>query len=496
MAWTTICSAVGVERCKGQHCPAALEAELIRTSMHSLSDPLNHGKSDQRRSMNSNVAAGPQFTPPVVLSLENCLKPSTLDQQFMEIEHNFKEMQKSWPHDALIWTLDFVHQLPDLPQELRHWILQVPIWQREPVVQTHVFIDGSSFASNRQVAEVSPSSWAFIVVLHCEVSDNDFEYRFLCAKSHPLAIAHGHQRSHDHVGEELCDSITTEAVAMIWALAWAIQSPFPCHTCFHYDNMTIGHFTEGTAQWKCPAEYQVLKRNLLALRHFLQSLGREFSFSHLKAHVGHPWSEAVDTLAKAVAKLVVLPPAQVPMVPRALKTAASSNAWLSCADFSQVPKSTALRATFQAEGPFEHQPAPDDTWHHAQGKTVTEQVQLHLGFASANVLTLEGGKLTQQTQGLLQIGRIATLQAQFCQSNCTIIGLQECRTVGSATRHSATHLVFQSGADPKGVRGCELWLDVSRPYATSSTRQFFFQAQHMSHPLMTGTSWLSSRHHT
>ena len=243
----------------------------------------------------------------------------------MEVETKFHELQQSWPRDALIWTLDFVHHLPDLPQALSRWILQVPIWQNEPVLRTHIFLDGSSFASNRQVAEIAPASWAFIVVLECEVNDNDFKYRFLCAKSHPLDFKRGPLIS-NHVGELLSDSLTTEAVAMIWALAWDIQSPFSCHTCFHYDNMTIGHLTEGTAQWKCPEDYQVLKRNLLTLRHFLHSLGRQFSFSHMKAHVGNPWSEAVDTFAKSVAKGILTPPAKVPQVSNALRSPASTHA--------------------------------------------------------------------------------------------------------------------------------------------------------------------------
>ena len=320
---------------------------------------------------------------------------------------------------------------------------------------------------------------AFIVILECDVMDNDFGYRFFWAKSHALAPSQGPRSNNQDVGELLHDSLTTEAVAMIWSLAWAIQSPFQCHTCFHYDNMTIGPFAAGDAQWKCSWEYQVLKRNLLTLRHFLHSIGKSFSMTHEKAHVGQPWSEAVDTLAKATAKRIMLPPASVPIVSAALRQAASSFAWMLNTDLAQIPKITALRATFKAEGPFENQPPHDQTWWHSQEQTIHETVQLHLGFATANVLALDGGKMANQNQGLWQLGRIATLQAQFCRSNCTIIGLQECRTSGSSTRHSASHLVYQSGADSKGVRGCELWLDTTRPYASSKKHQFHFEASHI-----------------
>lgn len=102
-----------------------------------------------------------------------------------------------------------------------------------------------------------------------------------------------------------------------------------------------------------------------------------------------------------------------------------------------------------------------------------------LTFATANVLTLDAGTSRQQCRGLLQQGRIANLQAQFGGTRCNVIGVQEARTQGSNTRHSASHLVYQSGADSEGVRGCELWLDRSKPYAANSKRQFCFQPQHV-----------------
>ena len=412
---------------------------------------------------------------PKPISLEEALPMQKHDAVMHQVQSHFQAICQPWPKEAMFWNLEFLDHLPDMPIEIRQWLKQVPVWNQEQVIISHVFVDGSSFTKNRHMSEKAPAAWAFIVILECKVPDNENSYRFLCAKSHSVAPSQGQSRSTHTVGEALYDSLTTEATAMIWALAWSAQSQLKCHTCFHYDNMTVGPFSAGVAQWKCEWEYQILKRNIATLRHFLQSIGKTFSFHHLKAHVGHPWSEAVDNLAKAMAKQILWPPDPVTVVPQALQGPMSSFAWMINSDQEQIPAITAMRATFRAEGPFSKQAAPDATWHHTTEVVKKENATLRIGFASANVLTLDGGKQSQQQKGLMQLGRIANLQAQFCESNCTIIGLQECRTTGAATRHSGSHLVFQSGANHQGVRGCELWLDRVRPYAVAQKQQFRFE---------------------
>eukprot|EP00438_Fugacium_kawagutii_P030957 Skav228891 [mRNA] locus=scaffold194:214370:219709:+ [translate_table: standard] len=121
----------------------------------------------------------------------------------------------------------------------------------------------------------------------------------------------------------------------------------------------------------------------------------------------------------------------------------------------------------------------DLTWNRADVVHDSKVVQFHLMFATANVLTLEAGSKRFQTKGLLQTGRIATLQAQMSASGYHIIGIQESRTHGSLTRHSSSHLVYQSGAAASGNRGCELWLDRAKAYTTVQNQQFCFQPQHV-----------------
>ena len=415
----------------------------------------------------------------VVLCLDQVVPQPSQDRSLHEGVEAFQQLLQPWPHEALMWGLDFVQQLPDLTSEFRQWVQAVPCWSGEPIQEAHVYIDGSSYNTNRHSTEIMPAAWAFIVVLQCQVNSNDFGYRWYCGMSQRLASSGPHQDPPPDVGEMLTDALSAEATGMIWALAWFAQFPHDVPTCFHYDNCTIGPFTEGVQQWHATWEYHKLRSNITALRHFLTSIGRTFSFHHEKAHVGHPWSEVVDAVAKATAKRILFPLIQVPQVATALRSSVASFAWVGFEQSMTVPKLEALRATYQAEGPFVSNRTRDATWHHEQSQEIQELVTYTLGFASANVLSLSGGTMKHQQQGLMDLGRIHMLQTQFSNTNHMIIGLQECRTHEAICRHSSTHYVFQSGADAQGNRGCELWLNRSRPYAYTKHKTFSFSAQHV-----------------
>ena len=105
-------------------------------------------------------------------------------------------------------------------------------------------------------------------------------------------------------GERLQDSLAAEAVGMIWALAWILQSNHACVVEVRYDNCTVGHFVAGEAQWHASWEYTTLRSVLNSLCHCLWHSQYQVSFSYIKAHSGSPWNEAVDALAKATAKQI------------------------------------------------------------------------------------------------------------------------------------------------------------------------------------------------
>ena len=468
---------VGIEGCRERTGPAAPQADSDRTnSAASMEAPV--------LTSSSRV---PFTTPSAqVLSLDQLISKHPQDRAFEEATSRFDKLSHPWPEDHQFWTLNFLLELPDLSHQFRTWLEQVPRWSHEPVQHVHIYVDGSSYNLNRQEPVQALAAWAFIVVLSCLEQNNDFSYRFYCASSQELvSSSNANLRpgfdmfSHLEVGELLADALSAEAVGMIWVLAWVAQMPFSCPTTIHFDNCTIGPFAAGNQQWNASWEYHKLKNNLSSLRHFLSERTIDLRFDHVKAHVGFPWSEAVDAFAKATAKRVLNGICFVKDVAHALRHPASSFAWLGSQNQVSAPALVHLRTTFQSEGPGGQNIPTDTTWWHDATTKQTESVKVQIGFATANVLNLSGGTTQAQSEGLPQLGRISTLQAQFSQTSCSIIGLQECRTRDALARHSQSHLVYQSGSDSFGTKGCELWLDRLKPYAVAGKRQYLFDPSHV-----------------
>ena len=78
-------------------------------------------------------------------------------------------------------------------------------------------------------------------------------------------------------------------------------------------------------------------------------------------------------------------------------------------DSGTVPRPVAMRAVFELEGPF-HSRIEDTTWNRPVSSTSHESVTVLLKFGTINVLTLDPGAKAAQHKGLLQQGRIASLQ--------------------------------------------------------------------------------------
>lgn len=183
-------------------------------------------------------------------------------------------------------------------------------------------------------------------------------------------------------------------------------------------------------------------------------------------------------MAKAAAKRILFSPSLPRMVSEVYSDHFFCYAWMVHHQSGTLPKPSALRALFTVEGPFLWRPE-DVTWNKPMPTEVQDTVDIKFTVATANVLTLEAGPQREQQKGLMILGRIANLQRQFHEASCHIIAIQEARTHGALTRHSASHFVYQSGALPDGTKGCELWLDRSLPYAGTPGQQFCFHHDHV-----------------
>ena len=446
---------VGIGSCHGQADPLVLSADIPRV------EPCDQ--------------PGPHFSR-TIIALDSLVPIPMQDQQMQSLVAAFSQLRIAWPLHSCFWDLDVLEWLPDLPKTCKHVMQSIAQWSNEPVEQVHIFVDGSSFSTNRQSTDI-PAAWAFIVILKCQCKSSEFSFRYYCATSHVLSGSAVTNPDFD-IGELLHDALTAEATGMTWVLAWIAQSPFECEHVVHYDNNTVGGFAAGFSQWHPTWEYMKLRKGINALIHFLRSCRLHFSFHHLKSHNGDPWSEGVDSLAKATAKGIVLGPNLPSTVSAALKHPYVEHAWTGFCDAHSIPAPHTFRALFQAEGPFTKQQVDTTWWRHAPALDLAGAT-VSLTLVTANVLTLSPGSKTKQQQGLLEQGRIANLQGQFAHAKVLIAGLQECRTQQALTRHSSTHWVYQSGAAEDGSRGCELWLAKQVAYATTDKQQHFFHDQHV-----------------
>ena len=447
-------AAVGIESCEELIGSSALQAE-------------------QHRAPAAHESPGDPHKGSVILQLETAIPMTPKEASMHQIRDLYPLLCRSWPDTAMMWGHNFVQYLPDLDPNIRALVTGLPCWSGEPVTEVHLYIDGSSF-SNRQQPQTIHAAWAFIVVTNCRSDCND-SYRMYAATSHQLSSADMSCHEFHGVGELTNDALSAEGAGMLVCMAWIAQSPFAVDHVVHYDNATIRSFSAGDQIWNADWEHSQLKANLSAMRHCFQALSKPVTYQHVKAHQGHPLNETADALAKATAKGIVL---NMPIPCEVSTVMLNRNfplAWMTLSPANMIPLPYALPGLFKAEGPNGKLPA-DPTWNHMEPESVTQDVEIHVQVASANVLTLAPGAKAMQAKGLMTKGRIHLLQAQFQQAKVHIIGIQESRTQDQLTRHNGTHLVFQSGASKEGSRGCELWLDRTIPYATTRKEKFFFQA--------------------
>ena len=101
-----------------------------------------------------------------------------------------------------------------------------------------------------------------------------------------------------HCGQSVINAHTAEMVAILHALAAAINAP-GAHCTIVYDSTSAGDIAAGVAASK---KQHVLARAMISLHHVARTLLHGLCFEHVRSHTGDPLNEAADTVAKAAAK--------------------------------------------------------------------------------------------------------------------------------------------------------------------------------------------------
>ena len=418
-------------------------------------------------------------------------KPDRINLRLADFVHPADRIQSNlWSLRSLVqavfvpWVPAFLYCdlahlvdcLPDLSVDLRTFLCAFPVWQQEAVCKVHLFTDGSAGLGES-------AAWSLVILYEVEVpGQSASSFRFRGAGGALLRGLSEWIGRGSSVGEMVHDSLSAEHVGLIWALGWALQDchqfPIQPEYHFHFDNVSAGFGMLGT--WTSPAtpDHQQLGLSATYLRQLLSAVSSVYGH-HVKAHDGMPWNCLADGVAKALSKQI-LPQSELPSsVPDLLHHPQVAHAWIELQSHLDVRSSVHWPSLFRIEGPSNplafdsHWSPPSDTHLH------TTPVCLNLRIGTANVLTLGYGTQEHQRQGRLFLGRVGYLRQQFAACNLHLLSLQETRSAGQLTRHNSEFLVYQSGCDPAGTHGIELWLSRTQPYGHKGKKALFFAPAHV-----------------
>eukprot|EP00435_Cladocopium_sp_Y103_P028957 s1060_g7.t1 len=324
-----------------------------------------------------------------------------------------------------------------------------------------IYTDGSSQTRHRHIAPARneeidvPDAWCFVVLGE--------KYK---PEGSDLTLIgwHAHQVRHEvdhpwHIGATRIGSLIAEREALTWAMIWRIGINSRIPTVFRSDSLlSLGQAAGQVGTAVCDLSFQVLR----GCGQLLQtSLGPDFVLDHVLGHLGDPWNEMTDVLAKAEARnSFYLPrpsldmPKLAPRIPYL---------WMLFGHADGIPRFCG--------GGFDIGP-PDLPASEAPGPSTSPaapaQVAIHfqMSIATANVLSLG-----RTENGF--VGKLSYLSTQMQALCLTFLGLQETRTSeGMSCSHGVLRLC--SGAD-SGHWGVELWVNLHQPFAYCGHRPVSFK---------------------
>ncbi|CAE7435991.1 tyrP-A, partial [Symbiodinium necroappetens] len=269
------------------------------------------------------------------------------------------------------------------------------------------------------------------------------------------------------LGEVLDDALTSELLALCWALSWAAQHSLryeaPLH--FLYDAQSAGYGTFGKARparGSRPSHYAPLAQFAVALRQYLNAR-RAITHAHVKGHTGQLGNELCDALAKlarrdsATAFDRCLPdwPSRWAAHPLA------EWAWATVPGQCDVPRLFCFDVEVDLA---QHKPLPTVAPpQEAVINSAGPAGEVHFAFScvSLNVLTLRDRPAApgqETTVGMRVLGRKDVLKASLQSVQPLFVGLQETRLPQSESQPDSDYLIFTAAATEQGTGGCSLWI--------------------------------------
>lgn len=333
-----------------------------------------------------------------------------------------------------------------------------------------IYADGSSQSKHKHIApELNeeldvPDAWCFLVLGETFIDKSTSECTLLGWQTHQVRYDPSHPW---YIGANQVGSAIAEREALTWAFLWRLGVNTCLPTIFRSDSLlTIGQAEGSLGTAECDLSFQTLRGCYQLLK---SALGDDVDLDHVFGHLGDPWNEMTDALAKQEARssyFLQRPPFDLPkLLPKI------PFLWMIFSTEHGMPPFVGTGFDISAPAlPNVVAPDPGAT----QEPPVIKQVKFQLSIATANVQSLG-----MPDQGFA--GKLDYLRAQFVDMNLNLLGLQESR---SAEGVSVKQGVFRlCSGHSKGRWGVELWVNLQQPFAYIKKKALFFRAQdfHVAH---------------
>ena len=272
------------------------------------------------------------------------------------------------------------------------------------------------------------------------------------------------------------DNIAAECIAALYALAivWAAGAT---QAVLNYDCTLVGGIMDETMGVRPLPLVASLMRALTTVI----GANADLSHRHVAAHTMHPWNEMADSIAGAVRRGLISPPAAsfpfvawCDMQPDDIDWA--TGLWSASRDvLADVPRAPD-GALIVADSPGSHGPAA--SWVREQISRPRELARVRprglgrerpgimLRLASANVLTLKPAEMRAAGHEPIpeSSARACLLQKAVRDAGMLMIGVQEARTP-QGMRIGGGFVTIAGGPSAGGHHGCELWISTELEYA-------------------------------
>jgi len=272
-------------------------------------------------------------------------------------------------------------------------------------------------------------------------------------------------------------AIAGENGAIIWAILWAVNisnEMWSMHGradisfTFNFDATSAGYVAAGYWNSTLPSSWRTTMRSLaqlIATRHGFDSV----AWNYVKAHVGNPWNEGADALAKYAA-LHNQGSDESHFWEQWMHNESGQVAlqWLWYVELMVIadPRVPLLRHEQMVcfvHNPMQHQfdhvdqptSAPSDN-----SRQPVKHIACTFDFtiATANVLTL-----ANESKSVSSISRQFVLMQQFEAANCIIVGVQETRHQHVTGANNEHYHIYSHRATKTGQDGIQLWISKKIP---------------------------------